>query len=248
MDVETLIVESSLLPAPEDGDATRLVALRKGVEGQVWRAGVLQASRWWPSAPDVASWGRFLRGASRPVEDRVPPVEYLAPGTIPWGTLAGPLPWAPAQLEAVFWRAVAVATGVLLGTPLLAGLVWQAAAFQMGRDLDAVRAASAPLIDARERAERARDRVEALQALGAGPCDYLLLAEMRRHLPEGDRLAGWLRDGERLRVDVVAGSADPRQYVQAFAGHPELADVVANPADGGRMHLEFELPSLEATP
>lgn len=245
---EVLVAESSLIAPPPNGEGVRLVQLARGVEGQAWRGGDLVASRWWPAAPDAPSWGRFLRAASVPVDDRVPVVESPVQQPEPWGAPARALPWAPAQLEAVFWRAVALCLGFGVGLPLLAGLLWQAATYQMARDLDAVRAASAPLIEARERAERDRDRADALLAVAGGPRDYLLLAEVRQRLPEGDRLVGWLRDSDRLRAEVIAASRDPRDYVKAFAAHPQLARVVANPADGGRMQLEFELSDMESAP
>lgn len=245
---EALVAESSLIAPLTGADGARLVGLARGAEGQVWRGGELVASRWWPAAPDGPAWGRFLRAASLPVDYRVPAIEPAVLQREPWGTPAGALPWAPAQLEAGFWRVVALCVGFGVGTPLLAGLLWQAATFQMARDLDAVRAASAPLIEARERAERYRGRAEALLVLTSGPRDYLLLADLRERLPDGDRLTGWLRDGDRLRAEVIAASRDPRVYVQAFAGHQALASVVANPADGGRMQLEFELLAMEPAP
>ncbi|HFB55298.1 MAG TPA: hypothetical protein ENJ46_05185 [Hellea balneolensis] len=41
----------------------RLVICMEGVEGQVWRDGVLRASRWWPQTPTQRQWQTFMRVA-----------------------------------------------------------------------------------------------------------------------------------------------------------------------------------------
>lgn len=246
-ETERLLAESALLPPPAEPEGARLLAVAGGVEGQVWREGGLIASRFWPQTPDADAWARFLRAAGLPLAE-VPPLQTLARQAEPWGQPARRGRWAAAQLEAAFWRGSAVLLGLLLGWPLLAGSLWAGAAALQEHRLNELRAASAPLIAAREQAERAQARLDALARLGAGPLDAVLLADLRERLPAEDRLLGWLRDGERLRIDLQASSSDPRHYVQALAGHPQLAAVVANPGEGGRMQLEIELPASGGTP
>ena len=42
-----------------------LVHMQPGVEGQVWEAGALVASRWWRQLPTRTDWQLFMRGAKR---------------------------------------------------------------------------------------------------------------------------------------------------------------------------------------
>ena len=42
-----------------------LVHMQPGVEGQVWEAGALVASRWWRQLPNQTDWQLFMRGAKR---------------------------------------------------------------------------------------------------------------------------------------------------------------------------------------
>lgn len=247
-EAEQLIAESSLLPQPAQPDGARLLAVARGVEGQVWRAGQLVASRCWPAPPSPEAWSRFLRAAAMPVAAGPPALETLPAAAQPWGQAIRRWRWAPAQLETAFWRGSAVLLGVLLGWPLIAALLWGSASLWQAQQLDALRAASAPLIAAREQAEQAQRRLETLARLGAGPVDAALLADLRERLPAEDRLSGWQRDGNRLRIELHTPSTDPRRYVQALAGHPLLSGVVAQPAEAGRMQLEIELPELEPVP
>ncbi len=238
-----LVAETSLLPPPAAPDAVRLVALGSGFEGQVWVSGVLLASRWWPSPPAPEPWSRFLRAAGLPADGDMPAVEALSPAANPWGEMHERLAWHPAQLEGFAWKAAVFVVALLVGWQLAALATWSFADALQAHRLDTVRAESAPLIAARERAEAAQQRLLALSGLVDGPVDLALLADVRGALSPEIRVLGWARDGERLRIDLQGAGTDPRPIVQAFAGHPQLAGVVANPIDFGRMQLEVDLPS-----
>lgn len=242
------VAESSLL-APPPGDAHRLVALRDGVEGQVWRGGVLAASRWWSAPPDAAAWALFLRGAGVAVPTAPPPVEPGALSAAPWGDAHERVAWSDAQLEAAATRAGVFLLALLAGWLLATVVTWTVALTLQSRQLDAIRTESTPLISARERAEAAQQRVAALAALAGGPSDLALLRDVHARLPDGARLVGWTRDGQRLRIDLAGAGSDPRPIVQAFADHAQLGGVVANPVDAARMQLDVDLPTApEALP
>ncbi len=245
----TLMPESSLRPSPAAPDAVRLLAMREGVEGQVWRDGRLLTSRWWPSAPDAAAWGRFLRAASLPADDAVPPaVESLPLAEVPWGRADERLRWSATQLERAFWRSLGIVVGLVLGWQLVATVAWAIAGRWQDAELDRVRAESMPLIEARETAEAAHARMAAYVDLTRTPDDHVLLADLKRGLPQDARLLSWYRDAGRLRVEVQSATGDPRVFVQAFREHPLLAGIVANPSESGRMLLEVDLdaaPSAE---
>lgn len=244
---EVLVAESSLLPPPDRSDVERLVAVQRGVEGQVWRDGELRASRWWPASPDAEAWARFLRasGVSVAPAPTVPTVETLALLSEPWGRPGGRLAWAPAQLEAAFWTALVAVAAAVIGWQLAAGVVWTTAAAWQSHRVEQLRESAAPQIAARERAESARGRIDAYRALTATPIDLLLLADLRRALPEEARLTAWFRDAAQLRVEVEGGGTDPRIFVQALAEHPVLSTVVANPLANGRMQLDVQLDAAD---
>lgn len=238
----TLVSESSLRAPPARPDAARLLAMREGFEGQVWREGALVASHWWPEAPDAAAWARFLRSASHAVDGSPAPIpEHVPLLATPWGRADRGLPWSAQQLERGFWRALVVLLGLVIGWQASATAAWAVAGVLQESELERLRSESMPLIEAREQAEAARDRMAGYVALAGTPVDHALIADVRRALPDEARLVSWYRDAGRLRFEVQSASADPRVFVQAFSGHPLLAGVVANPGDAGRMQLEVDL-------
>lgn len=245
-DDERVLAESSLLP-PARHDGPRLMALREGVEGQVWADGVLAASRWWAAPPTPAQWAMFLRASGRPVDDgsAVPPLHTVEPQPEPWGEPHERFAWTPAQLESAYWHGVLLLAALLVGWQLAGALSWGIARHLQEGRLERLRSESAPLIAARERAEAAQQRILALDGLVAAPSDYRLLADVRRMLGPEFRLLGWTRDDSRLRIELQGGD-DPRPLVQAFAAHPLLAGVVANPVSAGRMQLDVDLDGTTA--
>lgn len=244
---EVLVAESSLLPPPASPDAERLIAVERGVEGQVWRDGELRASRWWPASPDGEAWARFLRSSGLPVPpvSTTPAIDAPVLLSEPWGRPAGRLAWAPAQLEAAFWTVLVMLAAVVIGWHVAAGVAWTAAAEWQAYRVEQLRASAAPLIAARERAESARERIDAYGALTATPVDLILLADVRRLLPPEARLSAWFRDASQLRIEVDGGGNDPRTFVQAFSPHPVLSTVVANPLANGRMQLDVQLDAAD---
>lgn len=240
---EVLVAESSLLPPPSSPDVERLVALRRGVEGQVWCDGELKASRWWAEPPPSDAWALFLRSSGLPLPSVVVVPAVVQPVLLgePWGSAGRRLSWAPAQLEQAFWTSLAAIAALVVGWQLAATVVWGVADAWQDHRLEMLRASAAPLIAARERAEVARTRIDAYASLAATPVDYLLLAELRVLLPADVRVSAWSRDAGQLRVEVEGGGSDPRTFVQSLAGHPVFSSVVANPVTNGRMQLDVAL-------
>ena len=240
------VAESALVPPPA-ADADHLIELAEGVEGQVWRSGRLLATRWWPAVPGDDAWLQFLRSASvEPMAGR-PALQSVTLADAPWGRSVQRFAWSAAQLERAFWRALVVVLGLLVGWQAAATAAWSIADAWQSSRLEGLRAESAPLIDARERAEAAQARMEALVGLVAPSSDYVLVAEVKQRLPDDARLVGWLRDPVSLRVALRTGERDPRVFVQAFSDHPDLRAVQANPTErGADIELLFDLESSRA--
>jgi hypothetical protein len=108
-----------------------------------------------------------------------------------------------------------------------------------------LRSQAAPLLAARERADRARDALLALRDLQRGSSDYRLMADVIAPLPADARLAAWVRDDTKLQVTVKSADTDPRHFVSAYDGKPLLAGVIATPIEGA-MGLAFDLAPAAA--
>lgn len=242
-------IPESLLRAPPAADGARVLQLMRGVEGQVWRDGQLQASQWWPAPPDADAWRRFARAAGLGPEAVLPATESLPWADQPWGDARRGLPGSPAALERLAWVAGLGLLALGLGWQLAAQANWTFGQWRLDQRMAELRERATPLLEARERADAAMATLQSLRELGAGADDYALMAEVIDPLPKDARLAAWRREGERLQVGVLSAELDPRPYVSAFQSHPRLSDVAANPAmDGKGMQLDFTLATPEGGP
>lgn len=243
----------TLLRAPPADDGARLLRMVEGFEGQLWRDGQLQASQWWPQPPGEDGWRRFLRGCGLPAGDARSPepepgqFEPLPWAETPWGDTQRGLPASPAALERLAWAGAFGLLAIVLGWQLAGTLTWSVARTQLDTRTETLRARAAPLLDARERADAARQALLSYHALAQqGISDYALMAQIVSPLPDDIRFGGWRREGARLQTLVSSADTDPRHFVSAFGQHPRLADVVASPVEGGSMQLDFTLPQAAA--
>lgn len=244
----------TVLRAPLHEDGARLLKQVEGYEGQLWRGGEPFATRWWPQIPGLEQWRQFLRaGGLAPDPDTgVPEPESLPWSSNPWGESKRGLPASPAVLERLGWMAVGCVVALGLGWQLGALAKWSVALARVDARTEALRAQATPLLEARERADLALQRLQGYHELKQGVSDYAVMAEVLGPLPADARLRSWLREGTRLQSGVQSANADPRQYVSAYDGHPRLTDVVAAPhADGAGMDMGFSLvsaPPVQAGP
>lgn len=113
----TIWPETFFRPPMEDG--IRLSRMCDGVEGQVWKGGLLTATRWWPGAPAPRDWAIFLRAAGVDLTQTPLEVPPISDGEIldhPWtvGTTQVTDLWSLLQNE----RAAAIAA-VVIAVPFL---------------------------------------------------------------------------------------------------------------------------------
>lgn len=220
--------ESIFRGAPKDaGD--ELVALDEGVEGRFWRGGIMEASRWWPEAPDLPEWNEFRRGAGQPPAAGLPAVVEPPLQAQPWATTAGPgLRETVGQYRdylqmAVVGVAAAVVTALLVGVLALKVSIWQ-----VDRQIAEQEQALEKIIDARDRALQGRAAVDARLALRP-PAGQVELLGLVSGLMRGNwQLLEWkLPDARTLEVSARMANPDPRAIVGAWEASRRFADVTA---------------------
>jgi hypothetical protein len=239
-------IPETLLRAAPAGDGLRLLRQSRGVEGQYWHDGRLQASQWWGAPPAPEAWQRFARACGLGPETAASVPEPLDAGwSDPWGDAPRGLPASPAILERWAWTTVLVLVACALGWQVAAHARWSMAQSRLDARLDALRSRAAPLLAARERADTAREALLALRELQQGTSDYRLMAEVMAPLPEDAKLASWVRDGAKLQATVQSADTDPRHFVAAYDGQPRLSGVIATPDPRG-MVLAFDLDGADA--
>ncbi|WP_192279927.1 hypothetical protein [Xanthomonas sp. XNM01] len=238
--------ESRLYAPLEDG--IRLLRVHQGFEGQIWKGGTLAFDQWWSGVPDLRAWQHFLRSGGLDVGsvDQVPQPASLAWEQVPWGDAGGGFTVDAAMAERMAWWGVATLLACGLGWQAMSLLRWQSAVSAEGVRLEAARSEALPLLDARERAERAASEIESWSALQPGISDYALMLDVTAILPEDARLSSWSREADKLRTIVLSRESDPRRFIAPFAQSTRFSNVVATPTGAGGMLIEFELAQSDA--
>ncbi len=223
------VPESEMRATTAAGEALLIRSL-DGVEGQVWRAGELQASMWWPQAPDAAGWAAFALDAG--IEPSDPPVVRSAE-------------WKPRPSEGLsIQRGVTTAAteGTMIAVRVAAALlgayaVWLGVA-QVRLEL-ALRAAAqtrseiearlGPVLDLRRQADRDATAAARLLALRAPVTQAELLLALADVAGEGKPLSlrEWEFRDDRLRIVLSADSDryDRAGALAALARVPWLRDI-----------------------
>jgi hypothetical protein len=223
----TVLPESALYAPGVDG--LRLLRVMDGFEGQCWREGELQASRWWPTVPAEQEWDGFARDAGfTPMA--VPSAQSLPLLSKPWarvqavGAQGNNFAW----LEPVVYAALA--------SSLVYGFVdYQLSARQLTEALQSTqrvaelaRAKAGKLVDARESAMASQDRVKRLIGVIQYADPLALLAEIGEALPdEGVSIRGFEYQSGKLKVTLQSASA-PISGSQMVEALQKAADI-ANP-------------------
>lgn len=236
----------TLLYPPPAASGMRLLTLCDGVEGQLWRDGVLVASQWWPQIPASSEWTNFQRAAGVMGDTEVPAPETLEWLDQPWARSGSGLFIDAAMAERLAWAVSGCLLLAVLAWQLTSLLRWNAAAAEEAVRVEAARAKAAPLLAQRDRAEEAVAQIESLRNLEPAFSDYEWMARVAAALPQGSQLAGWIREPARLRVLVRSSETDPRRFIEAFVNLPPFNDLTATTTGAGDMLLEFELPQPDA--
>lgn len=214
-------------------DGVRLVVCAVGVEGQVWKEGMLTASRWWSAPPDVLEWRNFQRGAGLAPERHT----ELEQATV--SLPMQPTPWPgmttyDALLDRVRikWHLLAAGLVTLLLLPTL-WLLRQAMVVDeqlqtLVNEKEQLMLEAAPLIEARERFERDFVLLSNLRKYREHPNAVDLLAHLVTVLG-GQRAAlrelAW-QSGDSIRLTIVPAPDVQRvTYIKALEDAGWLEDV-----------------------
>ena len=223
------IVPESLFRGQPLADGQELVALAAGHEGRVWRDNVLVSSHWWPAMPPLQDWNEFRRGAGLPPADAMPePMPY------PLADRAWSAPRSQGVAESLGQyrqKAVLVAVGAgiaALSALLVGALALKLSIWQVNRDIAAQEQALSRIIDARDKALKARAAIDAELALRPPAGQIELLALAAELIPGQWQLQEWkMPDAENLQVTARMPNGDPRAIVAALENSKRFVEVTA---------------------
>jgi len=200
-----VLPETLLHPVRADG--VWLVACQDGCEGQIWQAGHLIHSRWWPARPDAMAWINFQRDASQaPGRQNATPPQPLA-------ALWQPRPWARPTGLVRAGTQTRPQLIILMGLCVLAALsLWYGMAYyRAGQDLqanqarvEALQLQVAPILEARAQALDAKAGIEAIRSLAPYPDPLTLMAAATLAFPTGAYLKEWEQRAGQVKFLFIA--------------------------------------------
>ena len=230
------IPETLLQPVPNQ-DGVRLVSCGHGVEGQIWKHGVLAASHWWPLQPDRDNWIRFLLSS-----DYDPGMTIMEPEKCPFLDK----PWGRSStLSRTFLqfqeKRLVAAIFFVLSFVMIWQLVslwkWQDYRNDLQEQVGVLTSQVQPLLTSRGQALEDRRVAEELLSLSAYPTMLELWAVMiERQVGKDVRMIDWHYSEGKLSFTLQGKNMDPRFNVKAFQEHPFFTGVTV---EKGRNPMEL---------
>jgi hypothetical protein len=211
-------------------EGQELVVLDAGYEGRVWRDNVLVSSHWWADVPPLQDWNEFRRGAGLQPADALPePLPYPLADR-PWSAPRGQgVAESLGQYRQKAWLGV-VGVGVAALSALLVGvLALKVSIWQVDRQIAAQEQALGRIIDARDKALKARTAIASELALRPPAGQVELLALVGELIPGRWQLQEWkMPDAETLQVTARMPGGDPRAIVAALEDSKRFVEVTAD--------------------
>lgn len=235
-----------LLVYPPDPAADPGIA---GMEARIWRHGRLLATRWWAQAPDAMAWQAFARSAgldaSHPRPE--PTIEFLREHPLSATRRR--------QLDGQIATRMPLIAGVIAGLCLLL-LTWQAAGVLRAQweghrvegRIAQLSARLETIISAREKADQAKVRIDALLRLRTPASQTRLLGEIKRLTPGAWEMLSWSQSSpEILEVTLKTANPDTAAIVAAWEASPLLQEVaLATGNRPGELTVQAKLTPLQA--
>ncbi len=226
------VAEAIYIGEPRN-ESEELLQLGVGVEARVWKAGQLQASRWWHEVPLLDEWRAFLRGAGHAVSDAttVPkPLQVVleksawsqqasGAGKLELSGLDQYLPRVALSLGALLLLVV----GAELGNIIRAQTdIWggQSAATDLDGPLKRI-------LEARDATDKAGVEIASMLSLHGLRPTTSLMAELTRLMPgQNWQIKKWVQPtADTVEVTLIAPGSNPEALVSTFEASPMFKSV-----------------------
>ena len=203
------ILPETLLQTPHT-EGLCISRCHQGFEGQLWRQGQLDRSRWWPQLPSADEWLMFQRDAAiAPSEQQhqtpAPRVQQFQAS--PWLSQAGSSDDKSLHGERLGMAAGALA---LLAATLWYGTAWYKAEVSTSAlkdQLPLVQSQVEPLTQARSQALDYLARANVLRALAPYPAQLTLMAKVAQALPKDKSFVKeWDFKPGQLKITVTSAT------------------------------------------
>lgn len=212
-------------------EGVRLAQMLDGVEGQVWKNGLLVATRWWAAAPLPRDWAIFLRAAGVDLTQTALDVPAPADSEIlpqPWTIVVPPVTdlWSLLQNE----RAAAIAAAVV-AVPFLyyaaQAITLMGATMRVEASIADMTAANQTIRTDRAAAFTNLETIESYLALENYPSQFVTMNVVSNLLRESKVSVGeWNFDSGNLQLLIQADRPlEAPFFIEMFEKDPLFSNV-----------------------
>lgn len=240
---ETLRQLPETLARQSHDNGARLVFCVDGVEGEIWREGILTASRWWPTTPGDAEWVLFLRAGKYPATPSE--LDVPTPVSVPWRSDLPFIDRDPDNLQRTF---SAVNIALIAASLLLFILSIQAGQYfvhtqkiaQTKLRLEQVTRDNQDAYRARAAALSSRSAIASKAGIGNPAMSLQVIQSLALILkePDADIINIQLADENLTVTASFSETPDLIALTRAFESIPFLTDIYTEPVSGGRLTIK----------
>lgn len=237
------VIPEALLQAPHT-EGVRLLAQTQGFECQVWRAGELIASRYWPELPNKVDMLGFQRQASVPPDQRQADID---PQTLPWLSVpyARTLGSEPSQIRSQagrIWGAIFALVLVMLAMQGVQNIKAKQRLQILQAEVQELRQKNEPLLRANQAREADLSQIANLQTVLDHVNPLLIMDELLKIMPLDSKIQSYKQVDKTLKVafnsKIMLNSAQIITQVQTL---PFVQTVTTGDAKEGVVELNIQL-------
>jgi hypothetical protein len=232
----TVLPEPILRPPPK-GDAIQLVQCLEGVEGQIWKEGLLIGSRWWADSPTEMEWAHFQRAHTLPANPTIPPMIEGPLLERPWGRSKKNVGQLAFLYQQSTWITLVAAIFMMLfswqGVSIFK---WQQALAQIQTQIDELNDSVSPILTSRTQALADKQRFEKLLSLNPYPSQLQLMTKVAQQLPaKKARFKSWSYQMGQLKFTIASPNRlDSTYYIKKFQSTRFFNEIKAEAKNNSR--------------
>lgn len=223
-------IPETLYRGQPQADGEELVAMAEGLEGRVWRDGVLVASREWTDQPVLQDWNEFRRGAGLAPASSIPEVMPYPLAERVWQSrrAAGNMGDILGQQRELLSMLAIGSVAAVLSALLVGAIALKVSVWQVDRDIAQREQALGDVLAARDKAQADAAIARKLMTLRPPAGQIELLALVSPLMGGTWQLSQWrMADADHLEVKAKMPSADPRAIVAAWEKSGRFSEVSA---------------------
>ena len=231
---QAAVMPETVLYTRQTTDTVLLVQCLEGVEGQVWKNGLLVGSRWWAQVPESREWINFQRMHSLPANDNIPPALEEPLLERPWRQKKNYVSHLNVFQEPLLVILGAAVFTILLSWQITHIWIWQQALGQVQTQVDKLQDSITPILTARTQALENKKHFENLLTFNPYSSQLEILTLVAEKLPprQEAKILEWFYQLGELRFILEVKKIDPAFYINTFQTQPLFTEIKTKTGKG----------------